>query len=590
MRVNSRTSKPKTIKPVKPSAAIEAQFRTAIEKLIDEMHRSLEWWITAAWNKKPPEMAQDESPAAMMRALMKKLTRKWDSKIDKAATELAKYYSTRMCDRVDGQLEKILKENGWAVEFKLTAQQNDVLQATIGQQVSLITKMSSTHLAEIEEIVMRGVQSGGDIGMVQEELRNRYAMTRRRAGLIARDQNNKANAEMLKVRQKSIGINQAIWVHSSAGHKPRPSHVKAGAEKLIYDVDKGAYLDGKWVWPGTEINCIPGTSNIEYAHGCKRLWRRWYTGKLAEIITESGKRIDATPNHPVFTNRGWVAANQVNLGDYIVKVGHKSVNVCKSDIQSAKPSISEIFDALSMFVGVEQASGAKAQFHGDISNGEVDTINIGGFLPDEIDVVVLQEFCELLFTKANHIFITAGLLDTNSTLTASFRILFSASDGVISGLSTLLTLLKSHGGHTDDICDRLIADFNVILKQTLTDISPANSKIVRQFKFADAGLVRGDNETIREFLSIFSNLRPKKTSCANSLSESICSDSKLNSGLFDGNTGFYEFDRIQNVGFREFSGHIYNLENYVNWYTTDTCIIHNCRCFCRPILPSISDD
>jgi uncharacterized protein with gpF-like domain len=90
---------------------------------------------------------------------------------------------------------------------------------------------------------------------LSDQLRIRYGMTKRRAALIARDQNNKATAQLVRVRQKGIGANQAMWVHSHGGKVPRPSHVKAGADKLIYEIDKGAYLDGEWVWPGTAINC-----------------------------------------------------------------------------------------------------------------------------------------------------------------------------------------------------------------------------------------------------------------------------------------------------------------------------------------------
>jgi uncharacterized protein with gpF-like domain len=50
-----------------------------------------------------------------------------------------------------------------------------------------------------------------------------------------------------------LGITQAIWQHSHAGKKPRPSHVKADGK--TFDIEKGMYLDGKWVQPAEEYNC-----------------------------------------------------------------------------------------------------------------------------------------------------------------------------------------------------------------------------------------------------------------------------------------------------------------------------------------------
>jgi uncharacterized protein with gpF-like domain len=55
------------------------------------------------------------------------------------------------------------------------------------------------------------------------------------------------------VRQKELGITKAIWVHSGGGKHPRPEHVAFSGKE--YDVEKGAYLEGKWTWPGFEINC-----------------------------------------------------------------------------------------------------------------------------------------------------------------------------------------------------------------------------------------------------------------------------------------------------------------------------------------------
>ena len=77
-------------------------------------------------------------------------------------------------------------------------------------------------------------------------------MTRRRAILIARNQNNMATATVCKTRQMELGIKKAIWVHSSAGRNPRPEHVAFNGKE--YDVAKGAYLEGVWTWPGREIN------------------------------------------------------------------------------------------------------------------------------------------------------------------------------------------------------------------------------------------------------------------------------------------------------------------------------------------------
>lgn len=242
-----------TLPPIHPNEGLEAAYRKKIDALIEEMNKSIIYFVTAKYRSNTPEVAQDASPAMELRELMRKLGNRWQKRFDDAAPELAKYFATHASMRVDGALKAILKKSGFAVEFKLTAQQNDVLQATIGEQVGLIKSIASQHLSEVEGLVMRSVSQGGDLKTLTDSLQDRYGVTRRRAAFIASDQNRKANATMTRVRQKSLGITQAKWIHSHAGKVPRPSHVAVDGD--IYDIDKGMFLDGVWTFPGREINC-----------------------------------------------------------------------------------------------------------------------------------------------------------------------------------------------------------------------------------------------------------------------------------------------------------------------------------------------
>jgi SPP1 gp7 family putative phage head morphogenesis protein len=270
----SPTGKDAVLRGVHPNAGVEAAYRKALDRLVDEMHNSLVYWISAKYRANTPHMAMDDrgtsrsvgvgeiaapaalpsmSPAMALREAMRRLSRRWQRRFDKAAPELAKYFSTSTLKHSDTALRAILKKAGFAVEFKLTREANDVLQATIGEQVGLIKSIAQQHLSEVEGMVMRSVSTGRDLGTLTEELRSRYDVTKRRAALIARDQVNKSTANIVRVRQQSLGITQAKWLHSHGGKHPRPSHLDADGK--IYDIDKGMYLDGKWTWPGVEINC-----------------------------------------------------------------------------------------------------------------------------------------------------------------------------------------------------------------------------------------------------------------------------------------------------------------------------------------------
>jgi SPP1 gp7 family putative phage head morphogenesis protein len=171
-------------------------------------------------------------------------------------------------------LEHILKNGGLAIKFKLTPAVNDVVQATTKANVALVTNLAQKHLSDIEGLVMRSVQKGGDVGGLAKDLEERYKMTRKRARLVARDQNSKATAAIVRTRQAELGITQAKWLHSHAGKKPRPSHVAMNGK--LYDVKEGMWdpdADGKGkgrnVFPGELINCRCASRSVIPALGVR---------------------------------------------------------------------------------------------------------------------------------------------------------------------------------------------------------------------------------------------------------------------------------------------------------------------------------
>lgn len=260
-RLTSPTGKPIRLDAVRPNQGLEAAYRKKMDRLIDAMQRSLVWHLRAAYRAKPPEMAQDapdggaggKSPAMALRDEMATLGARWQAQFDEAAPELARWFAEASFKRSDYALKEILRKGGFSVEFKMTRPVNDVFQATIGEQVGLIKSIASEHLADVQGMLMRSVQTGRDLGQMTKDLEARFGITKRRAALIARDQNNKATATITRVRQQELGITEAEWMHSAGGKHPRPSHVAANGKR--YEVAKGMLIDGEWIRPGELINC-----------------------------------------------------------------------------------------------------------------------------------------------------------------------------------------------------------------------------------------------------------------------------------------------------------------------------------------------
>lgn len=250
-------TKTKLLRPLHPSYGVELGYRKAIANVLREMHRQVLAELVKTYRTNPPVLAQDDLASSALQKAMRELSQRWLKRFDDLAPKLAEYFSKSAAQRSSQALQRMLREAGIAVEFRLTPALRDVLKATIEVNVSLIKSIPQQYLLEIEGLVMRSVQVGRDLGSLTKELETRYGVAYRRAALIARDQNNKATAAINRVRQVEAGIEEAIWVHSHAGKTPRPSHVKAGRERVKFKVSEGWFdpAEGRRIQPGELINC-----------------------------------------------------------------------------------------------------------------------------------------------------------------------------------------------------------------------------------------------------------------------------------------------------------------------------------------------
>ena len=249
-----RASKFKLLTPTRPNLGLEHDYRCRLEDWLEVLHCSIRHWLLAQYRRTPPELAQDiELPASDIKDELSRLGDRWLKKFDDLAPDLARYFATRVEERSRVMLQTSLKKAGFTVPFSMSRATQDVFQATLQEQVNLIKSIPQQYLTQVASIVNQGVQVGRDAHVIAKQLEEQYGVTKRRAALIARDQNNKATATITRVRQLEAGIRTARWLHSGGGAHPRPEHVAYSGKE--YDIEKGAWVDGEWIWPGIKINC-----------------------------------------------------------------------------------------------------------------------------------------------------------------------------------------------------------------------------------------------------------------------------------------------------------------------------------------------
>ena len=244
---------PKTLRPTHPNAGAAAWYRRKLEAEVQAMHKSLLWWIEAQYKSGGFAMDAGETNAERLQRELERLRAHWQQHFDSLGERLAKMFARKVMGYTDYNAKTALQALGLTVGMTMTDAMRQAYQGVIGEQVGLIRSIAGQHLDNVQRLVMESVSRGRDLHYLSKELRARYGITKRRAALIARDQNNKATATLQAARQLEMGITHGIWRHSHAGKEPRPSHVKVDGEK--FDLRKGLFLDGEWTLPGQQINC-----------------------------------------------------------------------------------------------------------------------------------------------------------------------------------------------------------------------------------------------------------------------------------------------------------------------------------------------
>lgn len=222
--------------------------------MVAQMCGSYLYWLKSSWRKEGYAIAQDQAND-WLSVVLKKLGKTWNRKFDEMAQKIASGFIDGSLNHNRVAMMGIMKDAGFVIDFKMTQAMKDAERSIIAENVALIKSIPAQFHTDIEKDVWRMVNAGGDMGAMVERLEKRFGKTHKRAVFIARDQNKKTFAKLEQIRREELGITEAIWMHTNS-HKPqnyRESHVKAHGKK--FDINKGMYLDGKWVLPAEEINC-----------------------------------------------------------------------------------------------------------------------------------------------------------------------------------------------------------------------------------------------------------------------------------------------------------------------------------------------
>ena len=342
------------------------------------------------------------------------------------------------------------------------------------------------------------------------------------------------HGEALRLQRRTGQRFVKVW-RSTRDPRTRASHRRADGQTVPLNEPftvGGASLmhPGDSDGPAHEvINCFPGDTPIASLGQVRKVYRRWYEGLVVNIETVSGRKLIATPKHPMFTSDGWVPAEQVKTGTYLVtaKSGEKVVGLsAKDEPHRQQPTLAEVYSLLHV-VGFKQGvPGTRVDFHGDGQDGNVDIVSDKRLLMLNAEPPRRELANELDFTDAD---VGVSALPRQGPGMSLFKGPLPTSDSLMSGGDVGGSLLVSHPAHANSVCLASASNVNAGPDKARPDRSSSKSILPADSQFAEAGHVIGHDLVIGFFIS-------------------------------------------------SFSGHVYNLETSSGYYAANDIVVSNCRC------------
>jgi uncharacterized protein with gpF-like domain len=223
-------------------------YRQRLYALIDKMHQAtIKTWFPEL------KLAHDATRAEVLR-----LQEHWRQVFADQSDPIANFVIKDAYKFNTRTFMKKLKDVGFAVKFQWTPQMQSIFNDAVRENVELIRSIPEKYFGEIRKYVRELYSkegSEGDLHTLTNKLESLPGMTRRRAAIIATDQNRKLTSQFNQARYQEIGINRAVWQHSGGGNEPRPTHVKNSGK--VYDVSLGWFdpAVGQHIQPGQLPNC-----------------------------------------------------------------------------------------------------------------------------------------------------------------------------------------------------------------------------------------------------------------------------------------------------------------------------------------------
>lgn len=451
-----------------------------------------------------------------------------------------------------------------------------VLQALENEQVVLITSLPTKAAQRVHELTVKSLYDSSRAGEIAKEIMRSGEVTISRATLIARTEVGRAASALTEARASHIGSTHYYW-RSAGDRLVRPLHKKLDGRIFRWDEPPISGEGGQRSHPGAIFNCFPASTLVQSGDALK-LFRAFYEGPLV-MLRVGETLLEATPNHPILTPRGWVAAGALKEGDDLLAMSDDGANSVVNEIDSWHRTFGEMYEALVVGAAVRKTELID-NFYGDPVHNEVEIVTTKENLALEHHTAFFQKIREDMIASADGRIFAGGIVGSDAQVLEALG---------ACGFDERLTLFKSGLCHSDIHSSALISALDTMRDEPLANGPSIDVVAFGDRTFALASNISGEDRFVRECFSIVCWASAASDGYAEQLEPltheiGVISDS-LRSSEQRSSLGYQRL-RVTNSAVRHFSGHVFTLETAKGYYgvTAAGIVAKNCRCYPEPII------
>ncbi len=319
--------------------------------------------------------------------------------------------------------------------------------------------------------------------------------------------------------------------------------------------------------------------------------RARYSGELVELRTASGAWLAVTPNHPVATPQGFVAAGLLRQGDHVFSKPIDVEEHATVDVQHDPAPVEEIFGSLQAGSAAGSTRAVRAtrlDLHGDGRNvdGNIDVVWADRQLLSDGDLACRESTSEFGFVPTNCALISVAGLSHNESRSFGARS-FGRLPCCTEHRQRIVRLLPSQPHRLGPSARTITGSDDAIGQSGAID-----TKVSGELLHAGAGFERSygswhvdidSSAVVPSEAQLFGLGSQVDVSLKEPASKDTLADRDFLGELAVRFPGFVAPDEIVEVGRRRaFEGHVYDLQTVTGWQLANRVLVSNCRCTLEP--------